>query len=66
VSSPEGGDGGAIDLLFPVSDIGKGMEQEETDRLFHRFQQGTKKPHIKYGGSGLGLLISRELTQAMS
>jgi hypothetical protein len=41
------------------------MEQEETDRLFHRFQQGTKKTHIKYGGSGLGLFISRELTQAM-
>ena len=32
-------------------------------RLFHRFQQATKKTHIKYGGSGLGLFISRELCQ---
>ncbi|KAJ9607863.1 hypothetical protein H2200_007942 [Cladophialophora chaetospira] len=57
--------GDAVNLLFSVSDTGKGLEQEEMARLFHRFQQGTKKTHIKYGGSGLGLFISRELTEAM-
>ncbi|KIW67253.1 hypothetical protein PV04_06518 [Phialophora macrospora] len=65
VPYPEGGDGDAINLLFSVSDTGKGMEQKEMTQLFHRFQQGTKKTHIKYGGSGLGLFISRELTEAM-
>ncbi|ETI22350.1 hypothetical protein G647_06424 [Cladophialophora carrionii CBS 160.54] len=65
VSFPEGSDGPPINLLFSVSDTGKGLEQEEMTRLFHRFQQGTKKTHIKYGGSGLGLYISRELTEAM-
>jgi CheY-like chemotaxis protein len=34
-------------------------------RLFGRFQQATKKTHIKYGGSGLGLFISRQLTESM-
>lgn len=53
-----------VNLFFSVSDTGKGLEQEQMTRLFHRFQQGTKKTHIKYGGSGLGLFISRELTGA--
>ncbi|OAP60895.1 hypothetical protein AYL99_05897 [Fonsecaea erecta] len=65
LQSPRRGDGEAINLLFSVSDTGKGLEQEEMARLFHRFQQGTKKTHIKYGGSGLGLFISRELTENM-
>jgi CheY-like chemotaxis protein len=34
-------------------------------RLFSRFQQATKRTHIKYGGSGLGLFISRQLTESM-
>lgn len=58
-------EGEPIHLLFSVSDTGKGLEQEEMTRLFNRFQQGTKKTHIKYGGSGLGLYISRELTEKM-
>lgn len=62
---PEWGDGEQVSLLFSVSDTGKGLQQEEMMRLFHRFQQATKKTHIKYGGSGLGLFISRELTEIM-
>lgn len=64
-SSGDWGDGDRIFLLFYVSDTGKGMEQEEMARLFHRFQQGTEKTHLKYGGSGLGLFVSRELTENM-
>lgn len=60
----EWGTGEAIYLLFEVSDTGKGLEQEEMTRLFNRFQQATAKTHIKYGGSGLGLFISRELTES--
>ncbi|KAL2399839.1 hypothetical protein ABEF93_001826 [Exophiala dermatitidis] len=65
ISSPEWGDGKPVYLLFSVTDTGKGMEQEEMSRLFHRFQQGTEKTHVKYGGSGLGLFVSRELTENM-
>lgn len=64
-NTPEWGNGEQVNLLFSVSDTGKGLQQEEMMRLFHRFQQATKKTHIKYGGSGLGLFISRELTETM-
>ena len=59
------GKGQQMYLLFSVSDTGKGLEQKEMMRLFYRFQQATKKTHIKYGGSGLGLFIARELTESM-
>ncbi|EXJ77748.1 hypothetical protein A1O3_09977 [Capronia epimyces CBS 606.96] len=64
-SSDDCASGDPVYLLFSVSDTGKGMEPEEMARLFHRFQQGTEKTHIKYGGSGLGLFVSRELTENM-
>jgi hypothetical protein len=32
-------------------------------RLFNRFQQASPRTHIKYGWSGLGLFISRQLTE---
>jgi len=60
---PEWGTGEHVYLCFEVSDTGRGLEQEEMMRLFNRFQQATAKTHIKYGGSGLGLFISRELTE---
>jgi len=34
---------------------GKDSSKEKMLRLFSRFKQATKKTHIKYGGSGLGL-----------
>lgn len=61
----EWGSGELVSLLFSITDTGKGLEQDEMVRLFNRFQQATKKTHIKYGGSGLGLFISRELTESM-
>ncbi|KAK5553493.1 hypothetical protein LTR46_008468 [Exophiala xenobiotica] len=61
----EWGTGDPIYLLFTITDTGKGLGLEEMTRLFNRFQQATKKTHIKYGGSGLGLFISRELTENM-
>lgn len=32
-------------------------------RLFLRFSQASPKTHVQYGGTGLGLFISRELTE---
>ncbi|KAF2211923.1 hypothetical protein CERZMDRAFT_42268 [Cercospora zeae-maydis SCOH1-5] len=49
-------------LLIAVSDTGCGMRSEELERIFLRFQQ-SYKTHIEYGGSGLGLFISRELAR---
>lgn len=59
----EWGKGEPVYIHFAVSDTGKGLEEHETVHLFNRFQQANPKTHVKYGGSGLGLFISRELTE---
>ncbi|KAK5690976.1 hypothetical protein LTR17_025788 [Elasticomyces elasticus] len=50
-------------VYFCVQDTGLGLTEEQMDRLFQRFSQATSKTHITYGGSGLGLYISRELAE---
>jgi CheY-like chemotaxis protein len=37
------------------------MTQTEQEKLFARFTQATPRTHVKYGGSGLGLFISKTL-----
>lgn len=51
-------------LTFSISDTGIGMTSQEMRHLFDRFQQATPKTQVKYGGSGLGLFISRQLAEA--
>ena len=50
-------------LWFSVEDSGRGMSADETSRIFARFAQGTPRTEKEYGGSGLGLYISRELAE---
>lgn len=50
-------------LQIEVADTGRGITEDEMTRLFQRFQQASPKTHVEYGGSGLGLFISRELTR---
>ncbi|KAI4836100.1 hypothetical protein E4T44_08450 [Aureobasidium sp. EXF-8845] len=50
-------------LWFSVEDTGRGMSVDEKSRIFARFTQGTPRTEKEYGGSGLGLFISRELTE---
>ncbi|KAL2062733.1 hypothetical protein VTL71DRAFT_5805 [Oculimacula yallundae] len=57
------GTGQQVYLYFTVRDTGRGLSEQEKDRLFHRFSQASPKTHVQYGGSGLGLFISRELTE---
>lgn len=60
---PEWGDGPAMYLMVAVKDTGIGISAEDQARLFERFRQATPKTSEKYGGSGLGLSISRKLCQ---
>jgi PAS domain S-box-containing protein len=60
---PDWGDGEQIYLEFAVQDTGRGLTDEEKKLLFQRFSQASPRTHVQYGGSGLGLFISRELTE---
>ncbi|KAL9030684.1 MAG: hypothetical protein Q9196_001229 [Gyalolechia fulgens] len=61
--SPDWGDGEKCYLYFAVQDTGRGLSEDETKLLFHRFSQASPRTHVQYGGSGLGLFISRELVE---
>jgi hypothetical protein len=50
-------------IWFTVSDTGRGIRPEEKIKLFSRFQQASPRTYTSYGGSGLGLFISRELAE---
>jgi hypothetical protein len=60
---PDWGDGEEIFLEFAVQDTGRGLTPDEKKLLFQRFSQASPRTHVQYGGSGLGLFISRELTE---
>lgn len=57
------GDGEKLYIHFAVRDTGRGLSPEEKKLLFIRFSQASPRTHVQYGGSGLGLFISRELTE---
>jgi signal transduction histidine kinase/CheY-like chemotaxis protein len=59
----EWGNGQIIYLSITVEDTGRGLSPSEIKNLFHLFAQGSPKTHQTYGGSGLGLFISRLLVE---
>ncbi|MBE7555418.1 MAG: hypothetical protein HS126_30580 [Anaerolineales bacterium] len=52
-------------LIFRISDTGIGMTAAQVDRLFEPFSQAENSTTLKYGGTGLRLVISRRLCQMM-
>ncbi len=51
-------------LVINVKDTGIGIEPEIMSRIFDPFEQGEQAFQRRYGGLGLGLAISKSLTQA--
>lgn len=57
------GMGERLYLRIEVEDTGCGLSAEEKELLFERFSQASPRTHAHYGGSGLGLFISRQLAE---
>ncbi len=53
-------------LQFSVIDTGIGMSSDQTDKLFQSFTQVDGSTTRKYGGTGLGLTISKHLVEMMN
>ncbi|MHA4806487.1 two-component regulator propeller domain-containing protein [Flavitalea flava] len=54
-----------IEIGFEVRDTGIGIPPDKIDRLFKAFSQVDSSITRKYGGTGLGLVISEKLTELM-
>ena len=53
-------------ISFVARDTGRGIPEEEKEKIFEPFWQAARSRHESHGGTGLGLSVSRQLARSMN
>ncbi|MFA6236746.1 MAG: PAS domain S-box protein [Bacteriovorax sp.] len=56
---------GKLQFSLSVTDTGRGLDEEQKNRLFKPFTQADNTTTRQYGGTGLGLALSKRLSEAL-